>query len=633
MKDFTFTDAYLDFHADIAEYVYLRAKNDKNTKRIIDSEHLVFLSIGLGVFTPNSKQHLMEELKKYYDASVDPFEKICTLIDEWSLSSDDSIKLIDKGIQSVKRLQERYSEISPNLEKQNQSVPQGSDFMDKSPISKKIKQTYKPTDEQEQLVEFVSHSDESLNLQGYAGCGKSTAIIMAHQALSESNKKSSLYLAFNKGMVNKMAASEPSINAKTIDSLGFAQGLHSSPWSPDLIDIKNTDINQLRDVLGIRSNQILEGCKLKGNKIAWLAREVVFSFVNDAKETIEDSHIPSNIVLEQDRQSLLAYAKALWDIYVVSPTMLGDKPIKPNFLTKWWSLNNGRIPDYFERVFVDEAQDLNGPFLSILKNSKQKVIACGDQYQELYRWRGAVNAMKSLAAKEAALTQSFRYGESIAEIANFVLGLLSSSPKDKIESFDASKKSKVLQYNDAPPVNIDVLLTRSRALIYSHAKRLCDVNVTFHLNLEFSEFSRLLLSALALYEGNHFKNTHPLTNVFEHWYLLESFAESAMDNDLKLCIKIVTENHKTLEEDLKVISKNNLPREKNPQVILSTTHKIKGRDWDNVALAEDFSYIFDNLSKDDEKYDDELQVLYVAITRAKNKLYISSDLLSKLKDS
>lgn len=55
---------------------------------------------------------------------------------------------------------------------------------------------------------------------------------------------------------------------------------------------------------------------------------------------------------------------------------------------------------------------------------------------------------------------------------------------------------------------------------------------------------------------------------------------------------------------------------KSDEVVISTAHKAKGREWDSVRLAGDFKHPDDMDTAD-------LRLTYVAVTRAKEKLDIS----------
>ncbi|EMI5621733.1 UvrD-helicase domain-containing protein, partial [Acinetobacter baumannii] len=93
---------------------------------------------------------------------------------------------------------------------------------------------------------------------------------------------------------------------------------------------------------------------------------------------------------------------------------------------KLWALSEPNIPaDY---VLFDEAQDADPLMLGILLRQKStQVIYVGDAHQQIYAWRGAVNAMQQLPLPESRLTTSFRFGEAIADVANALLGGLNET--------------------------------------------------------------------------------------------------------------------------------------------------------------------------------------------------------------
>ncbi|WP_234841934.1 UvrD-helicase domain-containing protein [Sinorhizobium meliloti] len=71
---------------------------------------------------------------------------------------------------------------------------------------------------------------------------------------------------------------------------------------------------------------------------------------------------------------------------------------------------------------LDEAQDTNPVVLDILQRQRGQLIYVGDRYQQIYEWRGAVNAMESIDTDASTyLTTSFRFGDAIAELATKML--------------------------------------------------------------------------------------------------------------------------------------------------------------------------------------------------------------------
>ncbi|HFO5314304.1 TPA: UvrD-helicase domain-containing protein, partial [Escherichia coli] len=75
-------------------------------------------------------------------------------------------------------------------------------------------------------------------------------------------------------------------------------------------------------------------------------------------------------------------------------------------------------------ILFDEAQDANPVTTALVLGQKCRVILVGDRYQQIYRFRGANNALSHPALKNADrlwLTQSFRFGPAVARMANLLL--------------------------------------------------------------------------------------------------------------------------------------------------------------------------------------------------------------------
>jgi superfamily I DNA/RNA helicase len=93
-----------------------------------------------------------------------------------------------------------------------------------------------------------------------------------------------------------------------------------------------------------------------------------------------------------------------------------------------WQLSEPRIPGDF--VLVDEAQDLSPVMLDAVHQSGaangQQPVWVGDSQQQLYEWRGAINALGMVEGQRAFLTQSWRFGEAIADVANVLLAELNA---------------------------------------------------------------------------------------------------------------------------------------------------------------------------------------------------------------
>ena len=69
----------------------------------------------------------------------------------------------------------------------------------------------------------------------------------------------------------------------------------------------------------------------------------------------------------------------------------------------------------------------------------------------------------------------------------------------------------------------------------------------------------------------------------------------------------------------------------NPSVTISTVHSAKGMEADSVIILDAVSMIIHNSMRAKECFDEECRIAYVAVTRAKKRLWIVSDRKAKYK--
>lgn len=223
---------------------------------------------------------------------------------------------------------------------------------------------------------------------------------------------------------------------------------------------------------------------------------------------------------------------------------------------------NCKIPVKF--AFIDEAQDLSPLQIELAKNlfrSADTIFLAGDDDQAIYNWAGASSEIfLRLSAKDVFLTKSHRLNATVLQKALKVINLIENRAKKEIEP-----------YNDESG---KVLFAVSWEEVY---KLLSNVTGTI-----------LVLT----------RTTQQMRTVFD---FLTNAGESCsfMKN---------------------VSIKTNQYKNSNRKFLLSTIHSAKGAECDNVVVSCDMgSKIFRNL---DKNFDDELRVLYVAITRSKRNLYV-----------
>ena len=114
---------------------------------------------------------------------------------------------------------------------------------------------------------------------------------------------------------------------------------------------------------------------------------------------------------------------------------------------------------------------------------------------------------------------------------------------------------------------------------------------------------------------------------FYNWSDVQDYAETNEGSDLKTLVKLV-DDHGT---DVLSQAVNSLTDVRDADYVISTAHKAKGLEWNTVQLDDDFYY--DVTTHGIKISPEELRLLYVACTRAKDNLDISniSDLISGFK--
>ncbi|HEX7277870.1 MAG TPA: ATP-binding domain-containing protein, partial [Acidimicrobiales bacterium] len=111
--------------------------------------------------------------------------------------------------------------------------------------------------------------------------------------------------------------------------------------------------------------------------------------------------------------------------------------------------------------------------------------------------------------------------------------------------------------------------------------------------------------------------SHPELACFTGWPGVQAYVENdPSGSELRLLVRLVDEfGTDTITDAL-----GRLPREADADVVVSTAHKSKGREWSTVALADDFPAPKPGSLPDPA----ELRLLYVAVTRARHTLDITA---------
>lgn len=196
-----------------------------------------------------------------------------------------------------------------------------------------------------------------------------------------------------------------------------------------------------------------------------------------------------------------------------------------------------------------------------------------------------------------------------------------NAPRD----FKGTKKSS----NENVKNKAKAIVCRTNAKLFDIAVENLDKKLFFVGGINSYSFDELLDIQNLLFKKHEYIKNQFIAKFADLKELLEYINETK-EVDLKQKIFVLFKYvHGDIIKLIKVIEKSSVKKQEQADLILSTGHKSKGLEWNNVEIIDDFLNIKQEL---EERVritiaKEELNLLYVAITRAKNSLSISKDYL------
>lgn len=298
-----------------------------------------------------------------------------------------------------------------------------------------------------------------------------------------------------------------------------------------------------------------------------------------------------------------------------------------------------RLPAPAELLLVDEAQDLAPVTLGWLNAQRAQTVLVGDPAQRIYGWRGAVDAMAASGHPEARLTQSFRFGASLASVARRVLAVL--SPGARLTG--AGPPGRVVvepsgERNGLPTPR--AVLCRGNAGVLEAVLAHADVGV--HVVGGLGSALLELETAHALWcrrDADAPAASRAIAGAgvagLASWADLVRASE--LDGGPLRTVRSLVERYgDELPLRLRVARRALRTDAAAAALTVSTIHRAKGREWDHVELWHDLARIPAEArglaaAPDPERAREEANLLYVAVTRPKRTLLLGR-LRADLKD-
>ena len=476
---------------------------------------------------------------------------------------------------------------------------------------------WKPSDEQDAILKaFFGQGD--IKILAGAGTGKTTTL----QLLANSTKSKIIYLTFNKAnSVEAQGKFTRNVPATTIHAFAHADlvGQGKAVWLSRLrMGIEPIQATAVR--LGALEPGFIEAFsspevarQVTPYEVTKMAVDTVIRFCHSPNRKLLPRHVSTGKAAASLRPALapliLLMAEEHWAN--ILDDGVSDMPILHDHYLKRWLLSDPVLGAKGGILFVDEAQDLSPAVAAIIQAQRHlKKVFVGDPNQSIYGFAGGKDALATIPAPHTLpLTTSWRFGEGAAVIANGWLRALNA--RHLVRS--SPIQNTTIGACELP----DAVLTRTNAMAVWELMELQRRGSRATLRCDLAATLALLEGADDLMKGR--RPIHGTLRRFSSWDdVLKHVRHDSSAHELVTWTRLI-EGFGIPALKAAVISATVAS---DGAVVVSTGHKAKGLEWDNVRIADDFG---DRLARvtlggDKDQLSEEMRLAYVAVTRARKHL-------------
>lgn len=487
---------------------------------------------------------------------------------------------------------------------------------------------------QRAIFDYIEHEHGHLVVEAAAGSGKSTTLIKCLDFIPNNDKV--LLTAFNTDIVNelkKKTSDRPNVEVRTLHGLGLLfikKNIPQASAIPEPFKYDSFIKNNIKELTSINTytlrgreyfrylDNIKKFVDFGRYYLCQTVRDLDFIEERYGIDTIADEKEVALKVMEWGKNALetIDYTDMVW-----LPNVLYLKPL-------------GLLFDF---IMVDECQDMNKAERElVLKCFKMgtRMMSVGDSSQMLYAFSGgdpeSFNALKSIPnTKCLPLSISYRCGKSIVDFAKKIV--------PTIEAADNAVDGQVVKNVSLDAVKDgDMILCRNNApLVQIYNEFLKLGKKSFIRGKDIGNNLKAIVKSTKQDELNaDCKADGVFVRLYDDLFvsrnkLMEKFgidADTAINSpqiqnklDMINALEILAEGIKTSEEIIEKIDEIFPKRDKKDGISLSTIHKAKGLEANNVFIACD-SLMPSKSAKKDWEIRQEYNLMYVAYTRAKHIL-------------
>lgn len=494
---------------------------------------------------------------------------------------------------------------------------------------------FTPSPYQEKIFDFIVHGNGNAVISAKAGSGKTSTCVTAIKLIKPKNKV--MFLAFNRSIAEDLSQKlkdYPNVEVRTSHGLGFAIIRKNVEGEVELDEFKyrryvKSNISELTTIdVTLTKNQLY-------NYIESICALVDFARFNLAQtaEEVKSLAVKYDVPIFFDECDIVI--KVLeWGKTELNSIDYTDMVWLPVEL----SMNARAFQKDF--IFIDECQDQSlmsiELFLKCFKRGT-RFIAMGDEDQCINTFCGSSE-------------EAFQYMKDYPKTTQFDLPICYRCPKTVVE-LAKTLVPDIKCREDAPKGDIiekcwtsslqsgDMVLCRSKAPLLKVYTKLLRKGIQCYIKgQDIGTNLKKLIEEVDIEELNtNLKSDGVFVRLYDNLFeirnkLMESkgldYQDATLTNyitnryDMIKALTVLAENYTTKTELLSHIDE--IFDETREGVILSTIHKAKGLEADNVYILCNSS-MPSSLAKKEWEKNAEQNLIYVAYTRAKKKLGFISE--------
>ena len=499
---------------------------------------------------------------------------------------------------------------------------------------KKTAIEYEPSQYQKAIFDYIQHEKGNLVVEAAAGSGKTYTLVKALSLIPQDKRV--LMTAFNKDIVKELTKKVkefPNVEVRTLHGLGMiltTRGLGIGGMKPEGYKYTQLIYNHWQDLT-----------KTNINKLSRNARK---SFVENTKKLVDFGRFYLATTRSEMIELMIKY-----DIPCVADEVdvalkvmaIGGKNLDSiDYTDMIWMphIYDLHLQECeYDFIMVDECQDLNVAERNLVLRCLKKggrLIAVGDSNQCIYGFSGSdpdsFRAIQSIPnTVSMPLSISYRCPESVVKFAQNLVPSIEAKQGaeegvilDCVSLDDVHDGDMVLCRNNAPLLQVYCKLLEQGKRAYIRGsdvgKNLQNIVIGTHKDYLYTNLKR---------DGVFIRLYEDLFNsrkaIMERYGISQ---EDAMKHetiqaklDMIRALEVLGADLTTTEELTKKIEDIFPKNDKGEGIMLSTVHKAKGLEADNVFIAC-ASLMPSKSALDEWQVQQERNLMYVAYTRAKKVL-------------